>query len=99
MPAVITIYYPKWIVYQLLISVIKAYSQIDPLRIPFITDLTKQVKDDDIRTGPDYRIPAEYLLVPSPSLLVGVYLKGLFGYMLLLHISEVDKQSILDNKW
>ena len=26
-------------------------------------------------------------------------LKGLFGYMLLLHISEVDKQSILDNKW
>ena len=31
-PAVITIYYPKWIVYQLLISVIKAYSQIDPLK-------------------------------------------------------------------
>ena len=26
-------------------------------------------------------------------------LKGLFGYMLLLHLSEVDKQSILDNKW
>ena len=25
--------------------------------------------------------------------------KGLFGYMLLLHLSEVDKQSILDNKW
>ena len=30
-PAVITIYCPKWIVYQLLICVIKAYSQIDPL--------------------------------------------------------------------
>ena len=34
-PAVITIYYPKWIVYQLLISVIKAYSQIDPLKVTF----------------------------------------------------------------
>ena len=32
-PAVITIYYPKWIVYQHLISVIKAYSQIDPLKV------------------------------------------------------------------
>ena len=30
---------------------------------------------------------------------VRFFLKGLFGYMLLLHISEVDKQSILDNKW
>ena len=30
-PAVITIYYPTWIVYQLLISVIKAYIQMVPL--------------------------------------------------------------------
>ena len=26
-------------------------------------------------------------------------LKGLFGHMLLSHLSEVDKQYILDNKW
>ena len=29
----------------------------------------------------------------------GAKLKGLFGHVLLLHLSGVDKQSILDNKW